>query len=276
MTLAELARDGTRMLERAGIDGAARDARVLLAHASGIAADRLSLEMGQVAGDRVAQMYSQSLTRRAARVPVAQIVGERAFFRHVFNVTADVLDPRPETETLVEAALAAPFSRVLDLGTGSGAIVLSLLAAHPAAQGVGTDMSEAAIIVATGNAERIGVTDRVSWVRSDWFNEVTGTFDLIVSNPPYIAADEMPGLAPELSHEPRMALTDEGDGLGAYRAITGRAMAHLAPGGRLMVEIGATQGAVVAGMARDAGWERVTILPDVDGRNRVVTAKRPV
>ena len=262
-------------LTAAGIDGAAREARRLMAAALDVAPDRISLmqtdPLPGAAEDRLFAMAA----RRCAREPLSHILGLRAFYEHEFRVTADVLDPRPETETLVAAALGAPFDRVLDLGTGSGCILLSLLAARPQARGVGTDISAAALQVALINAGRLGVEARCELFASDWFASVEGQFDLIVSNPPYIAAWEMQQLEPELRYEPRRALTDEEDGLTAYRAIAAGAVAHLAPGGRLMVEIGWRQGPDVSRLLADAGLAQVRILPDLDGRDRVVAAIRP-
>jgi release factor glutamine methyltransferase len=214
---------------------------------------------------------AEMVARRCRGEPMSHILGYRDFWHHRFEVTADVLDPRPETETLVAAALEGAVERVLDLGTGSGCILLSLLAARPAARGTGTDLSPAALAVAARNAQALGVADRVTLHPSDWWDRVTGRFELIVSNPPYIAADDMAGLQRELGFEPRMALTDGGDGLSAYRAITAGVAAHLAPGGRLLLEIGPTQGAAVGAMVRAAGLGQVQVLPDLDGRDRVVT-----
>ncbi|MCR9146969.1 MAG: peptide chain release factor N(5)-glutamine methyltransferase [Rhodobacteraceae bacterium] len=269
-TLGALLAQATARLKTAGVDDPARDARALVAMAAGIAPDRLSLALQDMAGAQVAGHLATLVELRAARRPMAQILGRRAFYRHEFRVTADVLDPRPDTETLVEAALTAPFAHVLDLGTGSGCILLSLLAARPMASGVGTDLSPAALDVAHDNAARLGLTERCLLVHGDWYSPVEGRFDLIVSNPPYIAAAEMPGLAPDLSHEPRMALTDEGDGLSAYRVIVPGAGAHLRAGGRLMVETGWQQGAAVAELFTDAGFDTVKLLPDLAGRDRVV------
>ncbi|WP_204114087.1 peptide chain release factor N(5)-glutamine methyltransferase [Shimia biformata] len=274
-TIGDFVKGATEALSQAGIDGAARDARLLTAAALRIPADRLTLELREPldAGDE--QRAAEYLDRRIAREPLSHILGQRAFFNHAFTVTADVLDPRPETEALVLAALNTRFSDVLDLGTGSGAIIISLLAARPAARGLATDLSEAALAVAGDNATRIGVADRLRLAQSDWFSSVVGRFDLIVSNPPYIALDEMPDLAPELAYEPRMALTDEGDGLSAYRRIAVGAADHLADNGRVMVEIGWQQGPDVAAIFKAAGLVEVAILPDLDGRDRVVTARKP-
>ena len=214
---------------------------------------------------------SEMVRRRCRGEPMSHILGYRDFWHHRFEVSADVLDPRPETETLVAAALEGTFERVLDLGTGSGCILLSLLAARPATLGTGTDLSSAALAVAARNAAALGVANRVTLHPSDWWDRVTGRFDLIVSNPPYIAADDMAGLQRELGFEPRMALTDGGDGLSAYRAITAEVAGHLAPGGRLMLEIGPTQGTAVRAMVQAAGLRQVQVLPDLDGRDRVVT-----
>jgi len=213
--------------------------------------------------------------RRAAREPLSHLLGYRDFYKHRFTVTSDVLDPRPDTETLIEAALAVPFQRVLDLGTGSGCILLSLLAERPAVLGVGTDISDAALAVAAQNAAHIGVAARASLVQSDWFVAVDGTFDLIVSNPPYIALDEMQDLQPEVrDHEPRMALTDEGDGLACYRAIIAGAPAHLCQNGHLMVEIGPTQAGAVSALMAERGFAQISVTQDIDGRDRVVSGQK--
>lgn len=276
MTLAQALRAATARLSAAGIEGASGDARALLAHAAGLAPDRLTLHLSDALTDSAAHRFEAALAAREAHQPVAQILGHRLFWGRSFRVTPDVLDPRPETEILVEAALAQPFARVLDLGTGTGAILLSLLADRPAATGLGTDLSPAALAVAGDNARALGQSDRATFRLSDWFKAVPETgFDLIVSNPPYIAADEMAALAPEVRDwEPHLALTPGGDGMDPYRIIAAEAPAHLAPGGRLLVEIGPTQGAAVARMFASAGLGDVAVLPDWDGRDRVVQARR--
>ena len=275
-TVAEALRAGAAQLAAAGVPDPARDTRLLMAHALGVAPDRVVLMMPDAVPPDAALRFADCLAARAQRRPVSQIIGSRQFWGRAFHVTSDVLDPRPETETLVAEALAAPLARVLDLGTGTGAILLTLLAERPAATGVATDLSPAALTVARGNAERLGLSDRATLLEGNWFVPVEGRFDLIVSNPPYIAADEMPGLSPDvLNWEPHLALTPGGDGLDAYRTIAAGARAHLLPKGRLMVEIGPAQGAAVAGLFADAGLENPRVLPDMDGRDRVVAADCP-
>lgn len=222
---------GTRALAAADIDGAGRDARLLMAHALGIAPDRLTLVSPDAISPEAQARFDVALSRRLAREPVSHILGRRAFYGRNFRVTSDVLDPRPETETLIGAALARPFSSVLDLGTGSGAILLTLLAENILSKGLGTDKSAAALAVAQANADALGLSKQARFQQADWWQGIEGAFELIVSNPPYIAADEMAALSPELSHEPRMALTDEADGLSAYRMIVAQARAHLVPRG---------------------------------------------
>ncbi|WP_299815124.1 peptide chain release factor N(5)-glutamine methyltransferase [uncultured Jannaschia sp.] len=245
-------REARAALSSAGVPDPARDAHVL----------------ARAAPD--ARTLAGWIARRAAREPVSHILGRRAFWNHEFRVTADVLDPRPETETLVEQALAAPFARVLDLGTGSGCILLSLLAERPAATGLGTDLSEAALDVARENAAALGLADRAAFRRADWLAGVEGRFDLVVSNPPYIAEAELPALAPELGFEPALALSPGGDGLDAYRTIARDAPERLTPGGRLMVEIGPTQADAVSALFAGAGLTDIAVCRDLAGRDRVV------
>lgn len=261
-------------LRAAGVEDPARDARLLLAHAMGIAAERLSLHLPDALTEAQAEAFEAAVTAREARTPVSQIIGYRLFWGLSFKVTADTLDPRPDTEVLVEEALSQPFDRVLDLGTGTGCILLSCLHGLPQAQGLGVDLSPAALAVAVENSKRLGLSERAEFLASNWFDKVEGRFDLITSNPPYITAEEMTGLAPEvLAHEPHLALTPGGDGLDAYRALAAAAPQHLTPGGRLLLEIGPTQGAAVAALLQAQGLTEIRILPDLDGRDRVVAAK---
>ena len=260
-------------LRAAGVADPARDARVLLAHAARIEASRVTLIAPEDLEPEVADRYEQLISLRSVRVPVSHLIGEREFYGRRFKVSKDVLDPRPETETLIEVALAQPFDRVLDLGLGSGCILVTLLAEAPKASGLGVDLSEAACLQASANAVLHRVEARIDIQQSDWFSNVTGQFDLITANPPYIALAEMEGLAPEVRrHEPNMALTDGGDGLNAYRAIAAGVSAHLLPQGRLCLEIGPTQGQAVRALLLEAGLMDIRVLQDLDGRDRVVLA----
>lgn len=268
-------------LSDAGVPGAARDARVLMGYALWVPVDRISLMARDLLEADAAGRLDAAIELRRRRVPVSHITGRRMFYGRNFHVSPLVLDPRPETECLIECALSLPFQRVLDLGTGSGCILVTLLCERPGATGVGTDIATGALGEADVNAGELGVAKRAEIIRADWFapfhgqGGVDGRFDLIVSNPPYIAADEMAGLAPELAREPRCALTDEGDGLGAYRRIAAGVRDHLRPGGRLLLEIGPTQAAAVSQMLAQAGMEQIAIHPDLDGRDRVVSARAP-
>lgn len=267
-------REAIHYLDKHGIEGAARDAGHLMAHVLGVDPSRLILMAHDAMTAKQHDRFRGLVRRRAGREPVSHLTGQRLFYGRRFKVGPDVLDPRPETETLIEAALERPFDTVLDIGVGSGAILVTLLAERLAARGVGTELSPQALNVARENARRLGVEERCAFLQGDWFAGVGGQFDLIVSNPPYIAAEEMEGLAPELRHEPRMALTDEGDGLGAYRAIAAGLRAHLAPGGCVLLEIGPTQGGAVSNLLREAGLIDISVLPDLDGRDRVVRGMR--
>ncbi|MCP3970319.1 MAG: peptide chain release factor N(5)-glutamine methyltransferase [Rhodobacteraceae bacterium] len=262
-------------LREAGIETPQLDARVLLAACSGIKRGRLTLCLVDALPEEVEFFYPQMIAERCQRRPVSHILKGREFYGRWFEVTPDVLDPRPETECLVAAALSQPFAEVLDLGTGSGAIVVTLLAERVQATGVGTDISRAALKVARRNAAAHGAEGRLWLTGADWYGGIGGRFDLIVSNPPYIAAHEMAGLAPELSHEPRLALTDEGDGLGAYRRIASGVVDYLMPGGRVLLEIGPMQGAAVYGLLAAAGLVMIAVHPDLDGRDRVVAGHLP-
>ncbi len=277
MTFQEALIGATQALKAAGIEGAARDARVLLAHAAGLARDRLTLHLPDDLSAEAQARLQGYITRRVAHEPVAKIIGYRGFWGRDFRVTADVLDPRPETETLIAAALEGPEPKLfLDLGTGSGVLAVTLLCEWPDAMAVATDISQPALDIADENARRHAVSDRLTLLRSDWFERVAGQFDLIVSNPPYIAADEMAGLSEEVrAYDPHLALSDQGDGLSAYRAILAEVCGHLTVGGRMMVEIGWQQGQAVSELFQRAGFQDVRCLADLEGRDRVVLGIYP-
>ena len=265
---------GVRQLNDAGVPDAPRDARRLLAHAVGIEAGRLTLILPEPVTQEAEARFATLLQRRAGREPVSHLLGYREFYGRRFKVTRHVLDPRPETEILIEVALQDAFASVIDLGTGSGCILLTLLAELPEARGVGTDLSEDACRVAEDNMHAMDLAERAAILRTSWADGIEGQVDLVVSNPPYIGLDEMDGLSPEVhDHEPHMALTDGGDGLSAYREISQQAAGLLRVGGRLIVEIGPTQAIAVAQMFADNGFEKVRVIQDLDGRDRVVSGE---
>jgi len=264
-----------RRLRAAKVDAPQRDARKLLAGALNMSTDRIALALPDVLDAQAADRYESAIVDRARRQPVSMILGKRAFFGREFVVTKDVLDPRPETETLVEMALSAPFAHVLDLGTGTGCILLSLLAERLDATGVGADISLSACAVAKENSMRLNLNGRTRIIQSDWYNLVEGPFDQIVANPPYVTTEQMVALVPEVRDwDPALALCAGDDGLTAYRSITAAVMQHLAQDGRLIAEIGPAQARAVTQMFERAGLQNVHVAADLDGRDRVVIGHR--
>ena len=268
-------------LTAAGVASPVFDARLLVEAAAGVVRlDILTDPYRKVAPDAVARLDALA-ARRAAREPLAYILGRASFWSLDFAVNAAVLTPRPDTETVVHAALAglpedAP-TRVLDLGAGSGVILLSILHARPLAQGVGVDKSPEAVAVARANAETLGLDGRARFVVGDWGAGLDGSFDAVVSNPPYIASAEIAGLEPEVAvHEPRLALDGGADGLHAYRKLMPDVFRLLRPGGRFALEIGLGQGDAVSALARAAGLDPELVRPDLTGIGRVVVGARPL
>jgi release factor glutamine methyltransferase len=254
------------------------DAELLLAHALGVGRTRLRSHGEAVPSADAAASFLALIERRAAGEPVAYILGRKDFWTLELAVSPAVLVPRPETELLVERALtlrSGDAARAADLGTGSGAIALALASARPRWRIVATDISAAALAVARANAVALGL-ERAEMVQGDWLACLPGrTFDLLLSNPPYVAAGD-PALAqPELMREPRLALVAEDDGLAALRAIIGAAPAHLEPGGWLLLEHGATQAAAVAGELVARGFAQVRSHRDLAGRERMTEGQWP-
>lgn len=276
LTRAEALANAIKAFREAGLHDPARDARVLLRWASGLEAAALTARMDDMMGEAERDRFLSASSERLGRRPVAQIIGERAFWGRSFEVTPDVLDPRPETEILIAAALEGGVAaRVLDLGVGSGCILLTLLAEWPKATGVGVDVSAAALAVAARNAERLGVAARAELRQGDWLEDVSGEFDLVVSNPPYISEVEMRDLDVSVRRfEPHVALTPGGDGLDAYRRIAAGARARLAPGGRMLLEVGAGQADAVEAIFVMAGFSAAGRHRDFDGRERCVSLRR--
>jgi len=253
----------------------ALDARALMSYVLGVSRERLVAHPEQSVSAETAQRFDALAARRRGGEPLAYLLGVREFHGRDFHVGPGVLVPRPETELLVELALAAvreqQAPRVLDLGTGSGCIAITLALARPDARIVACDRAPAALAVASRNAQALGA--RVNLVEGDWYDGVDGRFDLVVSNPPYIAAGD-PHLA-ALSHEPLDALTDHGDGLSCLRRIAQDAPAHLHPTGWLMVEHGYDQGAAVRRLFEGAGLHDVRTHRDAAGHDRACAGHWP-
>lgn len=275
MTIQQAMREGAARLSAAGIVGAARDARWLMAAALGIEPDRLAARMADTVGAEAHAAFDTYVGQRVARQPVAQILGFREFYGLRFEVTPDVLDPRPETEALVGWAIGGPVpDRVLDLGTGSGAIVVALLHALPGTRGLATDISGAALDIARRNAASHGVLDRLTLAQASWWDGAPGRFDLIVGNPPYIAGRDRNRLDPEVRDwEPSVALFGGDDGLDAYRRIAPGLGAHLAKGGRAAFEFGEGQGPRVAEIFAAHFSGSLSLEPDLTGRARFLAAR---
>lgn len=260
-----------------GIDTARLDARVLLGHVMGIEASHLLMHQDHRV-ENIAS-FEALLRRREAREPIAHIIGVRGFWDHDFTVSADVLVPRPDSETLIEAALAITDKddriRVLDLGTGSGCLILSILAKRPHATGVAVDVSAAALTVARANAERLGLSERVTFVEGDFSTAPTEPFDLILSNPPYIKTGDIPTLTPELQFEPVQALDGGTDGLGAYRLLAPLVDNRTAVNGTVIFEVGVHQANAVSDLLHRNGYANVRIQLDLAGIERCVIATQP-
>jgi release factor glutamine methyltransferase len=268
-----------RMFAAAGLDTPALDARIIVGHA-------LALDHAALAGaaeraldieerERIAAMAA----RRLAGEPVARIVGMKEFWGLPLRVTPAVLVPRPETETVLEIALAALDDdggrtrslRIADLGTGSGALLLALLSELPNAFGVGTDLSESAVVVARDNAERLLLDGRAAFVTCDLADALAGTFDLVVANPPYVASGEVVRLPPEVrDHDPLLALDGGSDGLRTYRALAAHAPRLIGTNGHLVVEVGAGQAAAVRALFSQRQPMDVTAAPDLAGTPRAL------
>ncbi|MBV1864716.1 MAG: peptide chain release factor N(5)-glutamine methyltransferase [Rhodobacteraceae bacterium] len=257
-------------------EGAARDARLLLAGAVGVDVGRLTLVLPDEISPESLVVFEKFVQQRMNRQPISQILGKRMFWGREFEVSGDVLDPRPETETLIDLALqGGQPNRILELGLGTGCILLTLLCELKSSLGFGVDISDAALAVAKRNARALGVEKRASLWRSDWFSTVQGHFDLIVSNPPYITAEEMAELEPEVANwEPALALTPGTDGLGAYRHIAAGLDRALAPQARALLEIGRYQAGEVCTIFQAAGFGRLEVYQDLNGFDRVIEVKR--
>ncbi len=275
-TFGEVTIRGAERLENVGITTARLDARLIVARSLGgnianlIAASRDPVPLDQL------EKVEAAITRREQREPLAQILGEKEFWSLAFTVTQAVLTPRPDSETLIEAicrsAASLPKASILDMGTGSGCLLLALLSELPESHGIGIDISEDAIAVAQKNALQLGLANRSLFCVSDWAAPLTGEFDIIVSNPPYIATDSLADLEPEVTaFEPVSALDGGYDGLDAYRTLLPQARRLMKPDGRLILEFGSGQAKSVSALAETEGLMTKEVDLDLAEIERCVT-----
>lgn len=268
-------------LAAAGIGDAAIEARLLVESATETGRMDAIRSPDRPVGEEAALRLEALVMRRLAGEPVHRILGHREFHGIDLVLAADTLEPRDDTEALIDLALRTAGKdqgqalAILDLGTGTGAIALALLAELPNARAVGTDIADGAVAAARANASRAGLADRFAAVRSDWFGDVAGRFDLIVSNPPYIPRGDIAGLAREVRlYDPLRALDGGTDGLDAYRAIAAGASAHLEAGGAVVVEIGEGQRRAVETIFRQSGFAPVDMARDLGGHERALAFRR--
>ncbi|MFN3513246.1 MAG: peptide chain release factor N(5)-glutamine methyltransferase [Phenylobacterium sp.] len=270
-------------LEAAGLAGPVIDARLLVEAAAGATRADIVTDPYRALTPEQEETLSDYVARRERREPVSHILGRKGFWKIMLSVTPDVLTPRPDTETLVDYALKefpeGMAFNLLDLGVGSGAIMLAILAERRQAKGLGVDVSEEALAVARENAANLGLAGQAAFLRGDWTQGLAeASFDLVVSNPPYIASEVIAGLEPEVrDYEPRLALDGGPDGLAAYRRLAPEILRVLKPGGAFAVEIGYDQKAAVEALFREAGASGVRTLKDLATHDRVVVgAKNPL
>ena len=266
-------------LHAAGVDGARRDARLLLARALGTGVEQVFGYPDRVLDGRQAADFTALVHRRAQREPVSRILGRREFWSLDLKITSATLDPRPDSETLVEAVLAriddvaAPLA-ILDLGTGSGCLLLALLSELPRARGLGVDIDSAALVVARENAASLGLASRADFAIGDWGREITGSWQVIVSNPPYIKDLEIVGLAPEVARfDPPAALFGGPDGLAAYQRLAPDLSRLLAPGGLAALEVGEGQAAAVERILAAVGLAGAGLAPSGRARDMAGTVR---
>lgn len=278
-TLHQLRRLAVSRLASAGIDTPDLDARLLIEHALGLTREALFTKANDPVPEPDAARVLALIDRRAAHEPVGRILGHREFWTLDLALNPDTLEPRPDTETVVEAvlkAIPAPDAplRILDLGTGTGCILLALLAELPNATGLGVDLSPNAVAASTANAARNGLAARARFQTGDWGNGLTERFDVVVSNPPYIPSADIATLAPEVrEHDPLRALDGGPDGLDPYRIIAGQLPTLLTPGGIAALEVGQGQAADVARLLDAAGVTVTGIFRDLGGVERCVRGR---
>ena len=283
-TLEALQRRMIQQLKTQHYDTAPLDARLLLEHASGLSSTDLAMQAKQEAGSTLIHDAQALVALRLTGMPVAKIIGHKEFWGRRFHVSPAVLDPRPDSETLIEAALALlpedKALRLIDLGTGSGCLLLTLLAERPFARGLGIDKSRAALSLARRNTHfldlNLGLRRRVALRHGDWLHGVNATADMIIANPPYIESDAIDRLDRDVRlFDPRLALDGGSDGIGPYHALIAPSFQCLTGGGHLLLEIGVTQAEAISALMAAAGFADISLRQDLAGRDRVLIGRKP-
>ena len=274
MTVQELLTASQAKLRECGISDPVRDARLLLADCLELRTQNLNLlDDSRISEIKISKFW-RMIKERCKRKPVSKILGYRSFWGRDFEINENVLDPRGDTETLIELILDCNFENMLELGTGSGAIAITVLAERPEVTCVATDISRYALKTARTNSKRHGVESRLKLLYSNWFDKISGSFDIIVSNPPYISSKEYAQLSAEVvKYDPKISLTLGGDGLEAYREILSQALEKLSKNGHIFLEIGYTQANAVVHLLKEAGFQQIKVHKDLGSRDRVISAK---
>ena len=274
MKLKEVLADIAIKLSKSGIEGAARDARILAAFALEIPISELSLKINEQVSEKIIAELEKLILRRIDREPISKIIGRREFWGRSFSINENVLDPRGDTETLIDFVIEKPVKSVLELGTGSGAIAVTLACEWKEVHVTAIDISEDALSMAKINAEKFNVQKKIHFLKSDWFESVKGSFDLIISNPPYIGLIEQNEISAEvIKYDPEIALFAGSDGLDAYQTIIPNIAKFLNPDGLVVLETGAFQGIQVKNMMITVGFIDAKIVKDLSGKDRLVAAK---
>jgi release factor glutamine methyltransferase len=272
VSIAKVLKESSHKLEEVSGNNSKREAEILLEFS--IKSQGKLFQLDHEISEDSYVFFKTLLEKRLKFQPISQIIGQRYFWKSKFLVTSDVLDPRPDTETLIEHTLSlGKFNRILDLGTGSGCILLSLLNEYKEANGIGIDISKKALNVAKKNADLLNLKHRASFKLGNWCENIEGKFDLIVSNPPYISEYEMTNLSKDvLNWEPRIALTPEGDGLEAYKYILNGAKKLLKPNGKLILEIGYNKRDDVSNLLKSNNYKNITFIKDINNKDRIISA----
>ena len=274
MKLQRVLADTAFKLSHSGIESAARDARILTAYALEVPISDLSLKINDRVSANIIFKLEKLILRRIKREPISKILGRREFWGRIFSINKNVLDPRADTETLIDYVIEKPVKTVLELGTGSGVIAVTLACEWKEVHVTATDISEDALLLAQKNAEKFNIENKIQFLKSDWFDNVEGKFDLIISNPPYIGWIEQDKICTEVTkYDPEIALFAGFDGFDAYKKIIPGLAKYLNPDGFVVLEIGASQSNLVEDIMNLSGFFNVDIVKDLSGKDRVIVAK---